>query len=210
MDGNHKHAIQLYHWNVTLAGAMYETLNVFEVVLRNAIDRELCIWNATQTDAASGRQHGSDWLMDPSKLVSRLVQIDVLVKAKSRANRDVGAKRRISHADVLAQMPLSTWRFLLPDKDPGRQLLWAAAIKNAFPHLARPESILVQAVSGIYDIRNRVAHLEPLLDSRRTRDQLQNMRDVLKEIDPLVEQWFVSNQRVTHLLKLRPQPVTSV
>lgn len=57
---------------------------------------------------------------------------------------------------------------------------------------------------GIYQLRNRVAHLEPLLRSGNVRAQLTNMRTVLGEIDPIVEHWFVSYQRVTAVLRARP------
>lgn len=36
-------AVRLYRWNVELFGAVYEPLNIFEVVLRNALDDQLCI-----------------------------------------------------------------------------------------------------------------------------------------------------------------------
>lgn len=63
----------------------------------------------------------------------------------------------------------------------------------------------MKSVHGIYQLRNRVAHFEPLLRSGNVRAQFTNMRAVLREIDPAVEQWFVSNQRVTTLLRARPQ-----
>ena len=142
--------------------------------------------------------------MDPAPLLARLVPMGDLTIAKNRAWTAVGKSRKITHADVLAQMPFSVWRFLLPDKDPGRQLLWSAALSVAFPKLVRPEIQFVAAVAGIYEIRNRVAHLEPLIDVVRTRTQFQNMREVLGEIEPAVGQWFLSNQRVTSFLKAVP------
>ena len=209
MNGNQKKAIQLYQWNVALSGAMHESLHVFEVVLRNAIDVQLCAWNQTQSDSVTERPHSHDWLMDPAPLLNRLVPTNDLVTAKSRAWTAVGKVRRVTHSDVLAQMPFSVWRFLLPDKDPGRQFLWSAAISRAFPRLSRPVPQLVAAVGGIYEIRNRVAHLEPLLNVARTRNQFQNIREVTSEINSDVEQWLVSNQRVTTFLKAQPMPDVS-
>ena len=46
VDGNRRQAIRLYQWNIALSGAVYEALHVVEVVLRNAIDAQLCAWNA--------------------------------------------------------------------------------------------------------------------------------------------------------------------
>ena len=64
---------------------------------------------------------------------------------------------------------------------------------------------LVESVDGIYRLRNRVAHLEPLLSMGEVRRQYENMRLVLGEISPTVQTWFVSNQRVTAELRNRPR-----
>lgn len=202
--GNFKSAVQLYHWNLSLSGAAYETLHMFEVVLRNAIDRELCAWNGRQLNAVR-QPHSSDWLVDPSRLLQRLVGLDDIERARERARRATRAKKRnMLHADVLAQITFGTWRFLLPDKDPGRQLLWRDALAFAFPNLDCTPQELTERVTGINELRNRVAHLEPLLNSTSVRNQFNNMRAVLKCIDARAEGWFVSNQRVTAALRTRP------
>ena len=183
---------------------MYECLHRFEVILRNALDEQLCRWNATQRDRQTGRVHTSDWLMDPSRLLHRLVGDDIR-KASRRARTALrGAERPPGHPDVLAQLSFGTWRFLLPDKDPGRQLLWNKALATAFPKLAGAPSDLVDHVDHIYRLRNRVAHLEPLLNAGMVADRFDRMRTVLLAIDPAVEMWFVSRQRVTTTLKTKP------
>lgn len=207
VGGNVKSALRLYHWNVEISGAVYESLHLFEVVLRNALDERLGPWNATQTGPSTGRQHSANWLLDPSHLLHRLAGDDI-ERATRRARNALRTGRRggriPGHADVLAQLSFSTWRFLLPDRDPGRQLLWHQALSAAFPHLAVPEQSLVQTVNDIYRLRNRVAHLEPLLKSRIVRDRFRDMRSVLAAIDPVVEQWFISRQRITATLKAKP------
>lgn len=84
-------AIRLYLWNIDLSGAVYEALHVFEVVLRNAIDAELCKWNASQPDPDTGRLHSSDWLIDPSALLLRVAGRDI-PEARRRALKST--KRR--------------------------------------------------------------------------------------------------------------------
>ncbi|GAA1111414.1 hypothetical protein GCM10009630_05640 [Kribbella jejuensis] len=66
---------------------------------------------------------------------------------------------------MLAQLSFGTWRFLLPDNDPGRHHLWNKAM---------------------------------------VADRLGRMRTVLLAIDPVLETWFVSRQRVTTMLKTKP------
>lgn len=201
-DGHHKNALKLYHWNISLSGAMHESLQMFEVVLRNAMDVQLRQWNVGPHERA-GEVRSQDWLLDPSPLLQRLVGSKDLERAKSRGRRAAG-HRSLRHSDVLAQLSMGTWRFLLPDKDAGRQRLWEDALKFGFPHLERPASELTGSVASINEMRNRVAHSEPLLRGSSAREQYYNMRYVLGEIDPHVAEWFVSNQRVTAVLKLRP------
>ncbi|MDA8067393.1 MAG: hypothetical protein M0T77_02095 [Actinomycetota bacterium] len=203
--GNRRDAIRLYRWNIELSGAVYEALHVFEVVLRNAMDAQLRRWNATQVNPRTGQVCSSDWLLEPAPLLSRVVREQDLSKARLGAEHAVRHRqRRVSHADLLSQMSFGTWRFLLPSRDPGRRYLWGEALHAAFPHLNRTTHELVRSVDGIYQLRNRVAHLEPLLRSGNVRAQFNNIRTVLGEIDPDVEQWLISIQRVTTLLRARP------
>jgi hypothetical protein len=194
-------------WNVDVSGAVYESLHRFEVILRNALDEQLCTWNALQPRPMGG-QHSGDWLMDPSHLLQRLAGGDI-AKGSQRALAALRTGRRggrvPGHPDVLAQLNFGTWRFLLPDHDPGRQLLWSQALHAAFPYLSGQPADLVMDVNQIYRLRNRVAHLEPLLSSGTVRDRFNKMRSVVAAIDPVVEQWFVSRQRITAILKAKPQ-----
>ena len=173
--GNIKDGLRLYQWNIDLSGAVYEALHVFEVVLRNAMDAQLSAWNATQTNAATGQAHSSDWLMDPTHLLVRLAGSDI-TKAEGRARTALRAGkpggRMPGHPDVLAQLTFGTWRFLLPSKDPGRQLLWTQALVLGFPGLTITSAALVRKIDGIYRLRNRVAHLEPLLRSGLVHNEL--------------------------------------
>ncbi len=135
--GNLQDAVHLYRWNVDLSGAVYEALHIFEVVLRNAIDEQLCLWNASQPDPLVGRLHSSDWLLDPSALLNRVVGRDI-PDARTRAVKSTRLRprnqRQPHHADILAAMSLGTWRFMLPGRhDAGKQLLWDETPSTCLP-----------------------------------------------------------------------------
>jgi hypothetical protein len=207
MDGSQRGAVQLYKWGMDMSGAVHEALYTIEVVLRNAMDTRLRVWNAAQIDRASGHRHSGDWLLDPAKLLVRLIRPTTLDEARRRAGQAIAAYNRpLQHSDVLTQLTFGAWRFLLPDHDPGRQHLWREALHKAFPHLSAPPSQLVAAVDGIYKLRNKCAHMESLLDGKNIRRQYQNMRSVLRAIDPAADQWFTSTQRITAVLRDRPGP----
>lgn len=199
-----KGAIELYRWNIELSGAVYEAIHIFEVVLRNAMDTELRVWNSGQKKSVAGR-HSGDWLLDPSALLKRILEND-LEKARERAGRSTQGSNPsvVRHSDVLAQLTLGTWRFLLPSKtDHGKNRLWDDALGKAFPLLKRPVPQLVAAVHGVYKLRNRVAHLEPLIDIN-VMAQLVNMRTVIGSIDDRVLSWFSSLQKIESALSKRP------
>ena len=207
--GSLQGAVRLYRWNVELSGAVYEALHIFEVVLRNALDEQLCVWNAGQINPTTGMPHASDWLLDPSILLERVVGRDI-PEARNRAGHSTRtrpkAQRDPVHADLLAALSMGTWRFLLPGrKDLGKQLLWDEALRHAFPHLRRPVHELERAVDGVYRLRNRVAHLEPLINSSIPA-QLANMRTVIGAIDQDLLSWFASVEKVGTTLKARPKP----
>ncbi len=203
-DGNTREALRLYQWNIDLSGAVYESLHVFEVFLRNALDARLAEWNAAQLDRATGRPHSADWLLDPSRLLRRLIGTNI-TRATEQASAALRGKRGrlVTHADVVAQLSFGTWRYLLPDRDPGRQRLWNDSLKAAFPYLNATPAALVTRVDDVYRLRNRVAHLEPLLRAGVVRRDLNAMRWVLAAMDPELEAWFVSRQRITHVLRRR-------
>ncbi|MDR3202138.1 MAG: hypothetical protein LBT54_03260, partial [Bifidobacteriaceae bacterium] len=158
----------------------------------------------TQVDQPSGNSHNPDWLIDPAPLLSRLLQAD-LAKATQRAQLATRTHGRVpAHHDILAQLSFGAWRFLLPNANPGRQYLWNHALTRAFPHLARPVNDFVADIDSLYRLRNRVAHLESVLDIRFANRHFRAMRRVLGEVDPRVEEWFTSQQRITTVLKNRP------
>ncbi|GAA2232011.1 Abi family protein [Promicromonospora sukumoe] len=209
--GNVRAALMLYQWNVEMSSAVYKMLHLVEVFLRNAMDAELRLWNATQIDPRTGRAHAAEWLLDPSRLIERVVRRDEIDKATRRAAlavRDCSTgPRAVTHDDILAQMMFGTWRFLLPSKDPGRRFLWRSAISMAFPHLDRPVADLVRDVDGLYRLRNRIAHLEPLLPGGAVvKRHLRATRRVLEAVDPSAAQWLVSHQTVSNIIAEMPVP----
>jgi hypothetical protein len=158
-----------------------------------------------QVDKTSSQAYPSDWLVRPAPLLTRLLKPS-LGEAVRRAGIAAGARgRQAGHDDILAQLTLGAWRFLLPNKDPGRQYLWRAALSGAFPFLQRPVGALVADVDSLYRLRNRVAHLESILNLGKANQHVAAIRRVLAEVDPGVEQWYTAQQRVTAVLRNRPR-----
>lgn len=203
-----KNALTLYRWNVAMSGAVYQALHYFEVVLRNAMDEQLGIWNATQTTQLGSRLN-AEWAHEPAAVLDRIAKKDIDT-AYERAQKELdnkhgGGTRKPNHHDVIAQTSFGLWRFMLPgSSDTGKQVLWKQCLHKAFPHIVRPPEQLTQAVHGVYVLRNRVAHLEPLI-SVNLQAQYRNMITVTGDIDPDLQNWFTSvTQAVPAGLAARP------
>ncbi|MCS0498487.1 hypothetical protein [Protaetiibacter mangrovi] len=200
VDGDPALAHALFTWNVRAAGAAMEAIHIFELVLRNALDRELRVWSARMNDDPR-------WLLNPHEYLQRSLYGPELDKARSRARRIAVEKgRAMSHDDVLAQLPLGFWRYLLPSRsNKSKQKLWAVALADAFPAWVGawdPES-LVGRVTTAHQLRNRVAHLEPLhqFDLRRAR---RDMRSVCHAVGPDAARLFVQNERLLSVIETNP------
>lgn len=175
--------------------------HLFEVMLRNGLDSQLRPWNESMGA-------GPDWLMTPHPYLASSLHLKVVDKAKRRASMTAAAKGRLlTHDDVLAQMPLGTWRYLLPSRASAqKRKLWTEATCHAFPLWTGPWQHLVARVEAVHDLRNRVAHLEPVhrLDLRYSR---RAMRDVCHAMSWQSGRLFTENERLLPLIDSAPTQI---
>lgn len=223
-------ALNLYRWNSELAGAMYEALGMAEVFLRNAIDPQLRSWNAAQPPHATrGITYTHEWVKTPAAPLWGILNPrrrgapgnhstygDAFRRAEQDRNARTPGHRRHGHAvdhdDVVAHLTFGTWNVLLPRKDPSttppglkpgpQALLWNTALRQAFPHHS-DAAVIKFWVERLHSIRNRIAHMEPLLDI----DAMGYHRTVarlLKAIDPALTDWYTATSRVPEVWRRRP------
>lgn len=170
-------AQRLIAWNLAMSAAMHQSLHLFEVLLRNAMSEQLEVWNDAQG-------HSRAWLLTPDPRLKKLLSEATLKNALSRSAgiaKDAGRAR--TNDDVLAQMTMGTWRFLLPSNSSvPKQRLWDTALVYAFPGWVGTWEPLVRKVETIYALRNRVAHLEPI-HRTNLRAARKDMRTVTQAID---------------------------
>lgn len=219
-------AVQLYRWNIEMAGALYEALGIAEVFLRNAVDVQLRRWNAAQPPR-QGVVYNHDWVRNPAGPLWAILNpqrgnargrystyIDAYRRAeKDRDARPPGHRRHgltVDHDDVVAHLTFGTWNSLLPRRDPStpsglkpraQATLWADALRHAFPQ--HPNPVVIKFwVERLHSVRNRVAHMEPLLDI----DPMSYHRTVarlLNAIDPGLKDWYTAVSRVPALCRRR-------
>lgn len=212
---NEKNALALYRWHSDLTAAVHSVLGLTEVILRNAMDRQLQVWN----DAESGSSQS--WLLNEPEAPLRSLSAGKRKEARQRAAKEFSARdvthdrhgQPVAHDDVLAQVTFGLWKELLPNHLPGaghgsenlnRDRLWAEALIQAFPNENDPDgSATFWRVAHVHHLRNRVSHMEPLLNID-VKDRVQDAFDLVRSINRDVANWVTGGSRVAELLRRKP------
>lgn len=211
-------ALELYRWNLRLAGAFQEVLSVTEIALRNAMDDALRVWNSAQPHHSGSGHHSPEWLLDPAKPLNGLTKIPRATAQKqaqsARAARHNNHPRKnapINHDDLLAQLTFGVFAKLLPTSDSSdknytaKRVLWQQALHGAFPHSqADPDGYtLADRVGRLHALRNRVSHMEPLLTVNVTARHNDALRTIAA-IDPSTRDWCAGMSRIKEVASSRP------
>lgn len=160
VDDDKTAAMDLYLWNCAAGAALWESLGHVEVAIRRAVDVAL-----TQRHERLKRDD-DDWLWhsDVARELGSRSQEDIEV-AHDRAK---GAAERHNYVlttdHVVAELNFGFWRFLFAKQ---RENCIGSAIRGAFPNAPAAVrgsdlSDLNRIVSRLYDLRNRIAHHEPI------------------------------------------------
>lgn len=212
-------ALELYKWNLQLSAAFQQVLAITEVALRNAIDDQLRTWNAAQPHHTHvGGTHSTDWLLDPARPLNSMTRDSRRTAGKhaleADGSRETGHPRKgaaVTHDDILAQITFGVWPKLLPTPDPSdanyraRQVLWRQALRHGFPHNTNdPDGFILSARAGrLHGLRNRVSHMEPLLNVNIVARHNDALR-LLGAISPEVRDWCSGLSRVVELRRRCP------
>ena len=150
VGGDLAKAAELYVWNAEIGSAFSVVIGQFEVVLRNALHKQM-----TARHAATGRP--GEWYDDLVTLPDRKRHEDV---AKARSRLRITGKAE-TPGRVVAELTFGFWRLLLDARL--QNTLWAQSLRHAFPHL-RPQARInvYEPVDHMNSLRNRIAHHEPI------------------------------------------------
>ena len=141
-------AIKHYHANVALSEAFYPILSIFEVALRNSINRELIKLFNTQ-----------DWYLN----IQTTPGLKDLNKSITIAKTQINKRGEIiTGSKVVAELTLGFWVRLFNAEY--ELILWKD-IRRAFPYMPKNErkrNNLSAPLNKIRNFRNRVYHNEPI------------------------------------------------
>lgn len=148
--GGKTKALKLYRANITLCQELYGVIGIFEVVLRNSIDRHMIT------------QRGGMWLEDAvadGGYLEATIGCEDSYHSVQDAIHKLGIK--YTHDRLIAKLTLGFWAYQFAPKE------FAAAgstLLMIFPNrpFGTPQKEVFQKLIKINEIRNRIAHHEPI------------------------------------------------
>lgn len=177
-------AFELYVWNTVVASRFHGSLQAVEVGLRNACHREL-----------SAYFHHPAWYQE-----SAFLALDSELKGQVKSAKKAGP----APGDVVSHLYMFFWNKLFdPSLDPW---LWNNVLRHVFTATApRSPGAILAELEKVRDLRNRIAHLEPIY-SRNLVDDIERIQRVSSWVHPTLEEWVRKYDVLTSVLSSRPKP----
>lgn len=154
--GNKRKALKLYRANIVLSQKMYAVIGVFEIILRNSIDRHFLAIK------------GPEWLLNS---VQNGGYLDIAPGCEDSFHSVQEAMQKLageySHDSLIAKLSFGFWTYQFAAKE------FAAAgstLLDIFPNrpFGTKQKVVFQNLIRINDIRNRIAHYEPICFDKKT------------------------------------------
>ena len=175
-------AIIHYQCNIELSEAFYPCINVFEVLLRNSINRELT--------KSLGRE---DWYV---RFTSTPGLTD-LNKYIMQANKQIaGRKEYSSSSKIIAELTLGFWVSLFNVEY--ERILWKD-LRKVFPNMPkrdRQRKKIAPPLNRFRTFRNRIFHHEPISwNMERVKQIHTEILTLLTWMDVDISAWFATFDR---------------
>jgi len=188
--GHDADALALYEWNATVSAALWTDLAHCEVLVRNTLHEQLTAW--------STRVHREPvWYRDPGRIFTVRHASDVAT-ARHRATTGARAKPE-TPGRVVAELSFGFWRYLVASQY--ERSLWLPVLRYKFRNL--PRRHLHSRLARLHDLRNRIAHHEPIHSENLGRTHT-DLLTVLGWISPQYRRWVEDASMVRAVLAARP------
>ena len=186
-NGDSAAALQLYTRNAQFSEALYIPPQTLELALRNRVH-----WVMTN-------QFGEDWLLTDGNYL-RILEKQKIQRALDDLNRN---HKVLAPGHVVSALSFGFWTALL-----GREYeeLW----RKTLHQIARkpnkrnlPRKSLSGPLRNIRELRNRIAHHEPILYYNLPRHHA-DIRQIISWLSPEAEQWCAGCDRFPALYQANP------
>lgn len=166
-NSNTRKAMTLYRYNIRLSQELLAVVGCFEVALRNKINRHFIA------------QDGNDWLRDlilPYGKFSSDHRVDKTKRIIKKAYEGLMRSCTYSHTKLLSEMEFGIWKYMFSNV---QYNLTGQSLLSVFPNKPRSTKIqrydntyIFQELDYINNLRNRIAHHEPICFGNGTKRNL--------------------------------------
>jgi hypothetical protein len=189
-DLKRQRAFELHHWNTKLSESLYLPLQVFEITLRNRIDGSISAYHKKHFGTREWYQDArwpSTWCTATDRNGKPYVNrtIDAIERALHDSQKTKWLRHSTAHSHFVAATMLGFWvDFLSPEYEH----LWTEILQSAFWQGANRVE-LHRLARQTNDIRNRMAHYEPIIVKRKNDLELDQLHEkILRYIKALCEE----------------------
>ena len=180
-------AIMHYQCNIELSEAFYPCINVFEILLRNSISRELI--------KSFGRE---DWF---AQFASTPGLAD-LNKYVIQANKQIVGRKEYSSSQIITELSLGFWVSLFNVEY--ERILWKD-LRKVFPNMPKKERQRKKVASPLNrfrTFRNRIFHHEPISwNIERIKRIHTEILTVITWMNVDIATWFATFDRFDNVCK---------
>lgn len=192
--------LEMYSYNMALAGAYLGPVHILEVVTRNAIHHVMT--------AHTGR---NDWWDSPQITLVHQQQ-DAVTAAENKVDKQLRARRTRTPDDVVAALDFGFWCGLLGRGDAAagahyERDLWQPALRKAFPYHRSTRGDLWDKFDKVRLFRNRITHHEPV----HTADIPKTTASILRLtglVSPPIANWVGRRTRLRYVAANAPGSAT--
>jgi hypothetical protein len=167
--GNERKAIRLYRLNIRLSQSLFAVLGIFEVIIRNSIDKHY-----------KAQLHDSEWLLhstDPTGMFSD----PVFTRGRFETKRKILSVknellRPYSHDRLLAALSFGFWTNLF---DRLQFRVGGKSLHKIFVNrpIGTSQLTIYKSFTKLRNLRNRIAHLEPICFNNKHEIDLDYVKD---------------------------------
>lgn len=184
-------ALELYKWNLDVSCAFFAPLQVCEVSIRNAISEAIEL------------TYGANWPYEQSFEI-----------ALPNPPRTYSPRRNLlAHRDepttgkVIAELKFVFWERMFTRRHDST--IWNKHLRTVLPNMDTGKTVqelrgeAFNALQSIRDLRNRIAHHEPIF-RRNIQEEYDRIREVVRWRSTVAADWLDKTETVTGYIATKP------
>lgn len=165
-DGNQDRALALYDWNARLSSALMRDISHFEIALRNTYDRA---FNQRWPYNSHWLTHPENPAINPLHQKRNPNKDDRKLKNRNKVLALKEKHKKHKHADgrIIADLEFGFWTSLTAKQ--WEKELWTPYIRHAYAK-GTSRGNIHKSLNIIRQVRNRIAHHEPIHNTREINE----------------------------------------